>query len=102
MEDDVTPDANAPIQRVETEGCATRLVAQRHAWTIDWHRVRTVALEDVFVYIDAPPFTGAVVADVRNAGDKAKLRAMWDAMRALAVRCGSTPDAPDEAGVTLP
>lgn len=101
VEDDLG-DGDSRITDVATRGCTTTIIGEKGRWTVDWRTVRTVALEDVFVFIEAPGVKLAVVADVKSEADLPKLREMWTAMKALAARCDAAPSAPDEAGVRLP
>lgn len=72
---------------VGTEDCVTTLTGEKGRWAIDWHTVRTIALEDVFVFMEGPGLKIAVVADVKDAAGQGRLRAMRDAMTAEASRC---------------
>lgn len=102
IEDDLTH-RQARVSDAATAGCTTTMTGEQGSWTVDWRKVRTVALEDVFVFLEGPQLKLAVVTDVQNGADQARLRAMWTAMRTLATRCGGEgPHAVDDAGVTLP
>ena len=101
VEDDLG-DGDSRVTGVATVSCMTTITGEKGRWVVDWRTVQTVALEDVFVFIEAPGVKLAVVADVRSEADLPKLRGMWAAMRGLAARCGATVRAPDEAGVRLP
>lgn len=101
VEDDLG-DGDSTVTGVATRGCLTTITGEKGRWTVDWRTVRTVALEDVFVFLEGPGLKLAVVADVKSEADLPKLRGMWTAMRDLAARCGAQARAPDEAGVRLP
>ena len=101
IEDDLSH-GNSRVTDVATRGCVTTITGERGNWTVDWRKVRTVALEDVFVFLEGPQLKLAVVADVRDTDDQARLRNMWTAMRTLATRCGGEPHAVDEGDVRLP
>ena len=101
VEDDLTH-TDSPVTDVATDGCTTKIAGERGNWTVDWRTVRTVALEDVFVFLEGPQLKLAVVADVQDQAGQARLRGMWNAMQGLARRCGGEPRVPDEAAVTLP
>lgn len=85
IEDDLGPDSR--VTGVATEGCVTTITGEKGRWAVDWRTVRTIALEDVFVFLDGPGLKLAVVADVRDAAGQAKLRGMRDAMAGLRGRC---------------
>lgn len=87
---------------VVTQGCITTITGEKGRWVVDWRTIRTVALEDVFVFLEAPGLKIAVVADVKSEADLPRLRGMWTVMKALALRCGGAARTPDEAGVRLP
>ena len=101
VEDDLG-DGDSRVTGVATVGCTTTITGEEGRWAVDWRTVRTIALEDVFVFLEAPGMKLAVVADVKSEADLPKLRGMWTAMRALATRCGGAARAVDEAGVRLP
>ena len=91
------------VTEAVTRGCVTTITGEQGQWSVDWRKVKTVALEDVFVFLEGPQLKLAVVADVQNDAGQARLRAMWVAMRTLATRCGGEgPHAVDDADVTLP
>ena len=87
VEDDLGS-GDSRVTGVVTDGCTTTITGEKGRWTIGWRSVRTVALEDVFVFLEGPGVKLAVVADVRSEADLSKLRGMRDAMVALANRCG--------------
>lgn len=102
VEDDLGA-GDSPVRSVATQDCVTTIAGEKGRWTVDWRTVRTIALEDVFVFLEAPGLKIAVVADVRDAAGQEKLRGMWTAMKTLATRCAArAPHAPDEAAVRLP
>lgn len=102
VEDDLGSN-DSRVTGVATDGCTTTITGEKGRWTVDWRTVRTVALEDVFVFLEGPSLKIAVVADVRSESDLPKLRGMWTAMRTLAARCGAPGlRAPDEAAMRLP
>ena len=72
---------------VATDGCVTIIAGEKGRWAIDWRTVRTIAMEDVFVFIEGPGLKIAAVADVKDASGQGRLRAMRDAMVAAAGRC---------------
>lgn len=101
IEDDLGG-GDSRVTGVATTACATTITGAKGRWTIDWRTVGTIALEDVFVFLEGPGLKLAVVADVRDTAGQTKLRGMWTAMKALATRCAGTPHAPDDANVRLP
>lgn len=101
VEDDLGT-GDSPVREVATAGCVTTITGEKGRWTVDWRTVRTIALEDVFVFLEGPGLKLAVVADVHDAAGQAKLRGMWTAMKALATRCGGQARVPDEGNVRLP
>lgn len=102
IEDDLG-DNDSRVTGVATDGCTTVITGEKGSWRVDWATVQTIALEDVFVFLEAPSLKLAVVADVRDAAGQARLRGMWAVMKGLATRCaGRPPRAPDEANVRLP
>lgn len=76
---------------VTTQGCVTTIAGEKGRWTVDWRTVRTIAMEDVFVFLEGPGLKIAVVADVRDAAGQGRLRAMRDAMAARAAKCQAKP-----------
>lgn len=102
IEDDLGS-GDSRVTGVVTRGCVTTVSGEKGRWELDWRAIRTVALEDVFVFVEGPGVKLAVVADVRGEADLPKLRGMRDAMVALAARCQPTPPrAAAPAGVSRP
>lgn len=101
VEDDLG-NGDSRVTGVATAGCVTTIAGEKGRWAIDWRTMKTVALEDVFVFLEGPGLKLAVVADVRGDADLAKLRGMWTAMRGLATRCGGVIRAPNGAALRLP
>ena len=79
--------ADVRLRAVRTRGCRTEIVGASRRWTIDWRRPASVALEDTFVFIDAPPVRIAIVADAPRPDQARRLRALDAAMRGVAMRC---------------
>lgn len=90
VEDDLGT-GDSRVSGVATQGCVTTIIGEKGRWAIDWRQVRTIALEDVFVFLEGPGLKLAVVADVRDAAGQDKLRGMRDAMARLATRCQARP-----------
>ena len=86
IEDDLGS-GDSRVTGVATKGCTTTITGEKGRWVLDWRAVRTIALEDVFVFLEGPGLKLAVVADVRSEADLPKLRGMRDAMLALVSRC---------------
>jgi hypothetical protein len=86
VEDDLGG-GDSRVTAVSTVGCVTTIMGEKGRWAIDWARVDTVGLADVFVFLRAPELQIAVVADVRDEAGLAKLRGMHTAMIAARERC---------------
>lgn len=91
VEDDLGT-GDSRVTGVATQGCITTITGEKGRWAVDWRTVRTIALEDVFVFLEGPGLKLAVVADVQDAAGQAKLRGMRDAMAALATTCRAKPN----------
>jgi hypothetical protein len=72
---------------MKTKGCKTQIVGTTRKWTIDWRKVKIVALEDTFVFVAAPPVQLAIVGDASIPEQAAKLAALNAAMKQAAARC---------------
>jgi hypothetical protein len=85
IEDDIHPDTK--LISMKTKKCETRVVAAARQWTINWTKAETVALEDTFVYVVAPPVKFAIVGDASKPDQAAKLQMLTRAMRTMADLC---------------
>ena len=88
VEEDGQPDVR--LEGMRTDACRTVVMAAGRQWTIDWHRVEAVALEEGFVFVAAPPVRIAIVADGLQPDQAERLRLLDSAMRQVAQRCAGT------------
>jgi hypothetical protein len=87
IEDDVRRGTDLRLISMATKGCKTRILAPTRSWTINWRKAKMVALEDSFVFVEAPPERLAIVGDASIPDQAAKLSALHTAMREAVVRC---------------
>jgi hypothetical protein len=87
IEDDIRPSGDTRLVSMTTKGCKTRVVGTKRKWTIDWGKAEMVALEDTFVFVEAPPVKFAIVGDASIPDQAAKLVALNAAMQNAVARC---------------
>ncbi|HTU09723.1 MAG TPA: hypothetical protein VMG08_02395 [Allosphingosinicella sp.] len=87
VEEDGNPDAR--LEGMATRDCETHVTATGRRWTIDWRQETSVALADTFVFITAPAFRIAIVADTSRPDQASRLGALNEALRGLAERCAA-------------
>lgn len=86
IEDDNGPDAM--MTAIASAGCTVTIGGvEGRRWTLDMTRTQAVALEDTFVYVAAGEAKLAIVGEASRPDQAAKLRALADALTALASRC---------------
>ncbi len=87
IEDDMRDGGDLRLVSMTTKGCKTRMVSTARRWTINWRKARMVALEDTFVFVEAPPVKLAIVGNASIPAQAAKLAALNAAMQGAAARC---------------
>jgi hypothetical protein len=91
VEDDLG-DRDQPIDRIETEGCTSRLIGKTHRWTIDWRVMETVTPADTFLFIRGKDTALAIVGEAIKPDQAQKLSQLVSAMRVVLARCASAPE----------